>query len=113
MPMYAYQCEDGHETVRLFKAFPQRVPPMTMCSTCGKPARRSIRLEVSQPHAEVPELVSVSCGCHPDQAAEFTREYGHMGVRWRGDGKAVFTNRRAQLDYLKARKMHNEDEVRG
>ena len=115
MPIYAYQCDAGHETDRFHRFMPRRVPPRTRCDTCGKPAKRSLRLEVHQAHAEAPEMVSSSCGCHPAQAKAMTQEYGHTGARWRSDGKCVFESRNAQLRYMKARGggLHNEDEVRG
>ena len=58
---------------------------------------------------------SVSMGVMPDQAEEFTREYGRPEeVRFdRRTGEAVFRDRRAKLRYMRAAGFHDRDEVAG
>lgn len=41
MPIYEYQCADGHSTEQLvFSAIKQQVPATVQCSHCDKRARR-------------------------------------------------------------------------
>lgn len=60
------------------------------------------------------KIVSMATGCHPEQAAEFNREFGHLGVKFDArTGDAVYEDRAAKLRVLKARGFYDRDEVRG
>jgi len=116
MPVYCYRCRRCGRVTDVFRHRAAGcVPPSARCAACGGPARRDYAAEASVPRAaETGEIVSVSAGVNPDQAADAERRLAHLGVRFdRRTGDAIFRNRRHKLRCIKAMGLHDKDEARG
>jgi hypothetical protein len=73
-----------------------------------------LRFGDSGPIHDSVNIESVSLGVGRKQAAEWTRKYGHLGVRWdKRTGHAIFKDRASKLRVMKALDFHDRDEVRG
>jgi hypothetical protein len=114
-PVYSFTCACGHTTDDI-RPVADRDGSMP-CEVCGKLALRDIQAEVrtSMRSGELPDFVSSSAGVHPDQVAEHNRKYGHLGV---ADAQGNIhikhePGRSTYFKYLKARGLHNRDEIRG
>jgi len=75
--------------------------------------REVLRAAPGRRHDSV-RIESISMGVMPEQAAEWNRDWGHLGVWFdQRTGHAVFENRRAKLRYMRATGYHDRDEICG
>ena len=58
-------------------------------------------------------MVSTATAIHPSQIREFTDRFGHMGVKYRRDGKAVYKDAQAKRKVLAARGMVDLHDLQG
>jgi len=115
VPVYCYQCDACGRVMEVFRIRAARPQRTVACERCGAQAQRSYAAEAGGPrNAETGELVSVSAGVNPLQAADAERKLSHLCVRFeRRTGHAIFRNRRHKLKCIKAMGLHDKDEVRG
>jgi len=97
MPIYEYQCHEGHITeVYLKTPKPCGYIP---CDECGRNAKRMFS-EFNTDCVER-ERLSNSMGCHPDQIEEFERRF--PGSRYTPDGRLRTMSRKDKLKKMKER----------
>jgi len=72
--------------------------------------KRSFRM------ADNVDIESAALGCSPAQIPEFKRELaqaGIDGVKFKPNGNMIIRDRATRFKVLKARQMHDKDEIRG
>ncbi len=75
---------------------------------------RALKLMAQFRKNDATNIVSVASAVLPRQAAEANRRFGDLGVRFDPKtGKPHYRDRRAKLRVLKARNIHDNDEVCG
>lgn len=108
LPLYAYQCWDGHTTRRFYQS--DKIAKTVRCEHCEGRARRVLGCMVA-PNGNFP-MTSSAAGVYPSQIEEATqrsREPGKVSVEFDREGDAIFTDRKHRKEYCESVGLFDKD----